>query len=231
MELLRLYRYLTADSALRTLQGGKLKLGFVSKFNDPFDSIFGVGPELEAYPDDVAQAREGMLRGWDQYYGILCFAELRDDPLMWAHYAENHRGMVLEFDFPLLPEAGYQLVKVKYRKNIPRITMSAMRNAGAKVNVSFLRRLVSTKSHHWKYEKERRLLVSLEDESVTASGDHHFVPLINLRGVVLGQRCETTADEVREMLADGPFKGVPIYKTHISMSRFQLDIEEEPSSC
>lgn len=31
-------------------------------------------------------------------YGILCLAEAPDNLLMWAHYADCHRGFVVQFD-------------------------------------------------------------------------------------------------------------------------------------
>lgn len=30
--------------------------------------------------------------------GIVCFSRVRDDILMWAHYADKHRGICFEFD-------------------------------------------------------------------------------------------------------------------------------------
>ena len=33
------------------------------------------------------------------YPNIACFSESKDSPTMWAHYADNHKGFVLEYDF------------------------------------------------------------------------------------------------------------------------------------
>ena len=35
--------------------------------------------------------------GLDKLFGVLCLTEYSDNLLMWAHYAQNHSGFVLEF--------------------------------------------------------------------------------------------------------------------------------------
>ena len=35
--------------------------------------------------------------------GVACFSAKNDDLLMWAHYADGHRGFCLEFDTSLMP--------------------------------------------------------------------------------------------------------------------------------
>lgn len=37
--------------------------------------------------------------------GVLCLSEIHDDILMWSHYADGHRGIVLQFDKSILESA------------------------------------------------------------------------------------------------------------------------------
>jgi hypothetical protein len=87
--------------------------------------------------------------------GILCLAERPDNLLMWAHYADHHRGLVIGFDrknhfFNRKRSANdefYHLRQVKYSKERPQ---RFLRHMDA-VDV-FL-----TKSEEWAYESEWRM--------------------------------------------------------------------------
>jgi hypothetical protein len=41
----------------------------------------------EVYPDNVSQE-----------HGVLCMSARRDSIIMWGHYCDSHRGMVIGFD-------------------------------------------------------------------------------------------------------------------------------------
>jgi len=48
-----------------------------------------------------ARALEGMRKDVQKEIdnaGITCFSKVRDDILMWAHYADKHKGLCFEFD-------------------------------------------------------------------------------------------------------------------------------------
>lgn len=61
---------------------------------------------VEAYLKDPALVRNFMAKARDNFMrnsiGVACFTELRPDamnaPLMWAHYADRHHGVVLGFE-------------------------------------------------------------------------------------------------------------------------------------
>jgi hypothetical protein len=62
---------------------------------------------------------------WKEYCNnlrVFCVSEVNDDLLMWAHYAQNHEGVVIkfkclrEYDRPLCAA-----VPVKYQKDLPVI--------------------------------------------------------------------------------------------------------------
>lgn len=38
---------------------------------------------------------QGIL---SQHAGVACFSEVKDEHLMWAHYADEHRGLLIELD-------------------------------------------------------------------------------------------------------------------------------------
>lgn len=94
-----------------------------------------------------------------QYHGIMSFTEENDNLLMWSHYSDQHKGIVIEFDhnhpFFTKPKSGYGLQPVLYRKT--RVD---------KLGESSLIEPYFHKSKEWAYEQEHRLLVSLSDADV-----------------------------------------------------------------
>jgi len=137
--------------------------------------------------------------------GVLCFSRHSNQPLMWSHYGESHRGFVFEFDeaHPSLKrrrtdkdEFGF-LRDVSYSEKRPELNMEAIdRDQGFQV-------FALTKSLHWSYEEEARLVWPLEsaDKRVEApSGDVALlsIPPSALVSVTLG--CKATPQQELEVL-------------------------------
>lgn len=96
--------------------------------------------------------------------GIISFTEEKDNLLMWAHYAEEHRGMVIEFDTEhsfFCSESNYKLLPVMYRK-------SRLNKLG-----NFLMEPYFHKSNEWAYEKEHRLLLNLYKADINLIAAHN----------------------------------------------------------
>jgi|SRR5580658_5344823 hypothetical protein len=39
-----------------------------------------------------------LMSSFERRHGVLCLSEAPANLLMWAHYADSHRGFVVEFD-------------------------------------------------------------------------------------------------------------------------------------
>ena len=98
-------------------------------------------------------------------YGICSLTEVRDDLLMWAHYSDHHRGFCVGIDTDKLlnvqmalardNNAITELVRVNYSPTMPDINFfESMLSTGN----DDITRLLTTKSDHWLYEHEFRLL-------------------------------------------------------------------------
>lgn len=120
--------------------------------------------------------------------GVLCFVERPDNLLMWAHYADAHKGVCLEFDTSewLFRLAG----KVSYSQTYP-IVDTASQSPSHLADTIFL-----TKSAEWAYEQEWRIVsqpgLSSLDLTVQALADAligpgvHHMPLHLLRRIIFG---------------------------------------------
>src|ERR1044071_4689643 len=112
-------------------------------------------------PEMLNRVSASIDRFLNESVGVLCLSELKDSLLMWAHYADNHRGFVLGFDADhhffskrrnATDEFGF-LRKVDYRRQRPNVVLSDTSST-----VWF-----GTKSHQWAYEKEWRIVRVLSE--------------------------------------------------------------------
>lgn len=87
---------------------------------------------------------------------------------MWSHYADNHRGICLEFDTanPLFSEA----LGVVYCSEYPRWLPHEMER------IAF--EMLLTKAEDWKYEREFRIIggMNMEKDPLNVDGDWFRLP-------------------------------------------------------
>lgn len=119
--------------------------------------------------------------------GILSFTENYNNLTMWSHYANEHKGMVIELDsnesFFMNSLASingrksrldknhfedcYEFAeKISYSKTMPRFDKEALTTLDSKTEPyweKFIHAILLTKSNDWSYEKEHRRIVRLRD--------------------------------------------------------------------
>lgn len=129
--------------------------------------------------------------------GTTCFSESNSkvpvNVLMWAHYAESHKGVALQLkdDSSLLP----YLSKIEYREKRPVIDGEKF---FANRKITF--RDLYIKSSHWSYESEYRHAKKLDD--CTKIKDGLYVSKLNsskLQRIVLGVNA---SDEIKGLARD-----------------------------
>lgn len=131
----------------------------------------------------------------------LCLSEVPDSLLMWSHYADHHVGAVLKFDARSETADYFAGARpVNYAKKLPSFSdpLSLVRRfLGLQVEDAekYLSRQLFTKSVEWAYEKEWRVLATIEMQE---HGD--FVPfqIDSLTAIYLG--CGATTPNVRSVM-------------------------------
>lgn len=100
-----------------------------------------------------------ILRSMNTSQGVLCVSGSINNPTMWSHYADSHKGWVLGFDRSELFEYGdNNWVPVEYEDDIPRLDYSILMSAGNNPVNQILRPIYTTKLRSWKYEDEYRMI-------------------------------------------------------------------------
>lgn len=139
----------------------------------------------------------------------------RDDILMWSHYTDGHKGLCLEFDPTKEITLFGQALKVRYSYDYPSVNII---NIGEPEE---FRKALLTKSKHWEYEQEWRI-VKPKDEG--GQGIHRFQPEL-LTGVILGALISPEdKDKVLNWVKNYP-TNITLYQAKISRTKYQLDIE------
>lgn len=162
-----------------------------------------------------AFAMENALKnewvGWLKNSAVACFSELGDHPLMWAHYADSHRGICLVFQETIEETHPFFAIPVIYQNTRPHVDLTKMADpavAGA---------AIFCKADHWSYEMEQRMFVWGE-----APGYRPF-PASCLTGIILGAKISESDEKfVRNLLAKTSL--IDIFRAKISESTFDLEV-------
>ena len=117
-------------------------------FNDPFDTNPALN--LVGLPEPKKKAMLTTRNAFmNSVVGAACFTARKDDPLMWAHYGDEHKGVMLCFDTTCRDLAGLQ--RVTYSRKRPLVDVIA----------SHVGQKLLEKSAVWWREKEWRQTVRL----------------------------------------------------------------------
>jgi len=173
---LKLYKYMTKGGFERFLSNGKLLFAKRDMLNDPFECAACVDTQNsyeewcnflrsnQVNPFEVPKfarmmttnkvyAKESIMSAInvrENLDGFLCLTASCDNLLMWAHYANDHKGVCLEFDVTKDLDTFYFPKKVEYKPEL--ISYNYLRDQAKAAETLF------RKSPDWEYEQEYRVL-------------------------------------------------------------------------
>jgi len=135
---------------------------------------------------------------------VFCLSTEFDNDVMWAHYAENHKGLV--FGFRHLPNLNTPFLaaqSVKYSGE-PPIIGSGLDFLLYGDTLELRKKTVSavclTKSLKWQYENEWRVVTWRPEEVGKDYGDYKFYPE-EIESVCFGARVDDKREEkIRSLL-------------------------------
>lgn len=214
---MRLFYYTHEIHAISNIRAKSIKLSFLKDVNDPFEFH---GTSYTNFPKKLVDNVKNQL---DQTKGMVCFSETYSNPLMWGHYADNHKGICLAFELNYQSlSKDIKLNKINYQKRRPNYT--EIKDSKSLVQT------MSSKSMDWSYEKEHRLLLPLKSAIKLDSGIylHPFDKILELKQVILGLRSNCTPESIINNLAEYDTK-ISIIGT--SMSKKKYKIIKNPRKC
>lgn len=157
-------------------------------------------PELAQLQQTLERQRDQIIAQF-QSAGIFCATRNHANLLMWAHYADQHRGVVLGFKPDLARDSYLRVLQpVIYTDERPSFygSIDTMAAGMSESDVQALnRRLVYTKSTDWSYEAEERIYVPREVADGEPASYLSFFPE-ELVELYLG--CRVSADFKRDII-------------------------------
>ena len=168
--------------------------------------------------------RESFIKIYGQKLVVSCFSQNNNDILMWSHYANNHKGIILKFDNN---KFGDHAKPIKYNKNRPVSTPreTPLENIG----------ICYIKSDHWKYEQEVRLLLPKENKSPISSqyinGKKSYFCRLQpntIKAIYFGLKTpKIQKQKFRDHAKDHP--EIQIYQMHMHPTEYKLIPKPEES--
>ena len=230
-----LYKYWSIEGAMRFLETGQILFNCYTAFNDPFDcsanldthntpdewlhfllsqGVYGseaifLASKLAQNPSRGGEILKDTIERQKLANGIFCTSCRCDSLLMWAHYADNHKGVCIGFDISKDMETFCPTQAVEYSDDY--LSYNYLRNQNGALSMIF------RKSTEWSYEHEYRTLhtdgyglLSVRSESV--------------KEIILG--CKILAEDERRIrsLAKDMGYEAEFLRARQSVSRYELEI-------
>ncbi len=209
--------HLTPEAhALSNIALGRIKITRFSDANDPFEVLglhFG-----EWKTRKLVRAFKNLQNATT---GLLCFSGNWTNPVLWSHYADKHRGMCLGFDVEKTEAQPVEYQDERLLEKLDEVSDPSL------LPMALQRRLLKTKSHHWRYEEEFRRFVTLS--SAVRDREKLFWPFDNcmrLIEVVLGPESRLDVLETRAMVA-AMTPGVSVFRSRLAFKSFRVVVDEK----
>lgn len=188
--------------SLNDISKGKISLSNPSMFNDPLDIILHrwLKLKLASVTDENEKEFYFLLQRCSQFLKVRCFVNGMDKdrslikitdlhPLMWAHYADSHRGFCAEY------KIGSKFVHIDKEKcNFTRLGKVQYEDELPEIDKLKYNEAIFSKKKIWSYENEIRLV----DLDFSCSSDYKTIDAPELYAIYLGIRC-TSEDEKKMM--------------------------------
>lgn len=190
----------------------RLFLPPASMLNDPNEgvAVIDIKNQYRVWGNQLEE------RNRQQRIRICAFTETHKNSVVWSHYADEHRGICIEFDSDKVDTKNGLLRQVNYSNTLPTLG----HNSGADERTAFL-----NKTKEWAYEKEWRYITK------DASAYLQFNDTAITR-VYLGARfSDNDLAWVKFWLSNySPLRSIPIVKMKFASTDYHLYEESEMQS-
>ncbi len=174
-------------------------------------------PEFEGTKEEAEswmltnQIREEMMRHYDK--GVCCFSSVYNSPLLWSHYADQHKGICIGYGLDRNPRPVVHKVLYGGSRRVSTSTIfGALAQNEPEAKSELDRDVLLRKAPGWKYEREWRLIGAqgLQDSCV------------RLESVTFGLRCPDAVRHAVVLALHGRSNHTKFYEIHESSGTFRL---------
>jgi len=189
------------------------------------------------YLNLITNEIDQMPNQFEKVMVMLCLSKNKNSSLMWAHYADSHKGFIIGFEteHPFFkPETGKSargLMEIKYseKRAVAFPDGDALDNSLSGNSEEELEKFFFTKSIEWKYEKEFRIY----------AGTHHATDKIPIKGetlylfgfspscvkeVIIGSRMSLEDRQKLIKIVHTKYPGAELFESSLSETEFDMEI-------
>jgi hypothetical protein len=177
---------------------------------------------LQAWIDGTAHYGD-VIAGFKRRsteFGVSCFSQDWDVPLMWSHYAQSHKGICVEYQVHPMKMNRYSedlyfgQHYVRYTTELPTLCLTEVLFSPHQVLSSIL----ATKHADWSYEREWRLI------HYAAKGKMVSAPkAMEISAIIVG--LDFNMANMAEVVEKATQLNIPVYKINRQMG---YDLKLEP---
>lgn len=183
-----------------------LKFSLPKEYNDPYELLLSLDLSV---PTEHLATYNDIIQELPQL-PTSCFSKSPIISPMWAHYARNHSGFVLEIDTDKLSENFPEIVvrAVSYLEKASTELHSLLGKASVigkpRYAVWLSDAVISTayfsKYADWAYEKEVRVVASVDDVEDVGGNAIVFLPIECVTAIIFGSKFpESKTESAREI--------------------------------
>ena len=210
-----------------------------AQLNDPYDCNVDImrtidraiqsedGQDVEllrnfrADQDSIARFNRGL-----ESLGVGSFSLNSQETLLWSHYANDHKGVAVRYDFPeefLNNEDEILGVsRVSYDPNAISDWLSRniaqWRDDHKSFIIGLLKKVLMSKAPSWKYEEEARI--------VRPEAGPFMIPRTTLTHIILGLQTSPNDESLVRNIVDKYYEGVKYGRAVRTEEDFGLGIQE-----
>lgn len=145
--------------------------------NDPeYCDITNIQEHLLRY-----QIEKEILKHYER--GVCCFSSSYNNPVLWSHYGDQHRGICIVYDSDRLPKPIINLVDYGGERNIKTsLIFDAVVKKSSTALEALEKSILLRKAKEWKYEKEWRMIGEIGESDSP----------LRMREIIFGVRCSAS---------------------------------------
>lgn len=156
---------------------------------------------------------------------VVCLSEVYDSMLMWSHYAQNHKGYCIQYNFEeddMFYKHLYPVIYEKERYAVSKVDI-------LEGNKEFLYKTICRKSEVWSYEKEWRIITANYNEVMPQKLKYPNAKYVldlkdNIKGFYLGAK--SSDDLKNEIIQFGKKNNISVYQMMLSSKTYDLQAQK-----
>lgn len=182
--------------------------------------------EFEKTASDFQAAWDDRVPGMR----MCCFSDTAMSPVMWAHYSDNHRGAVLQFESSDERDSVSLMAQpVRYQQGRPSLPPAATwaRALLGETEIdwdAYLHEYFYVKAAEWNYEREYRVSTHMNEAESGLFSDYVFHPL-DLRGVVLGAAVSSDNEAILRALVHHKYPHADVHRIIINLHEMTMTMQ------